>query len=481
MRRTMSRLFAPLLVGFALFGAGGTASAQDAMLTPPSNHYFVSKGSWGQPVADQWGLHRIGFDDSPNSAWRLVKANAQPVIVAVIDTGLDWYHQNIDAQNIWVNQKEIAKNGIDDDHNGYVDDIVGWDFVDHDNRPWDFDGHGTLVAGIIAGSWKDAGGMAGVNPFAKLMILKALNNFGHTRASYIAEALAYAADNGARVVNISVGGAEKITSIEQAAIDYAFSKGVVIVVAAGNEAADVSQYGMASSDKVLAVAASGFDDERAAFSNWGKIAVTAPGVDILSLRARRTDVMLGIPGEKYTAGQAYVGDDKRHYRASGTSFAAPFVAGLASLMIANDPTLTNVQVMNIIKSTARDVGTPGVDQYTGYGIIDAAAALKAPKDYYLLAGINRVEVVKKGGGQVVRVHGTADANVLKSAQLEIGAGETPASWKAVGAAQKSAGPDAVLGDIPASAFQGSALWQIRVVVTHDSGAAREARFRLSLN
>jgi len=126
-------------------------------------------------------------------------------------------------------------------------------------------------------------------------------------------------------------------------------------------------------------------------------------------------------------------------------------------MIANDPSLTNQQVMNIIKSTARDVGTPGVDQYTGYGIIDAAAALKAPKDYYLLAGISNVEVVKKGGSQAVRVHGTADANALKSARLEIGAGETPTTWKAVGTSQKSAGPDTVLADIPATAFQGSPL------------------------
>jgi subtilisin family serine protease len=476
----MRRILALLAVACGLFGTGFSAWPQDAMLAPPDNHYFVGKGSWGQPFADQWGLQRIGFDASPNSAWRLVKRDAQPVIVAVIDTGLDWYHTNIDPQNIWTNPKEVADNGIDDDRNGYVDDVMGWDFIDHDNRPWDFDGHGTLVAGIIAGSWKDPNGMAGVNPFARLMVLKAINNFGHTRASFIAEAIAYAADNGARVINLSVGGKEKITSIEQAAVDYAYSKGVVIVVAAGNEAADISQYGIATSDKVLTVAASGLDDQRAPFSNWGKIAVTAPGVDILSMRARRTDVMLGIGEGKYVAGAAYVGSDKRHYRASGTSFAAPFVAGLASLMIANDPSLTNMQVMNIIKSTARDVGTPGVDQYTGYGIIDAAAALKAPKDYFLLAGISRVEVVQKGGNQAVRVHGTATANALKSARLEIARGDAPTSWTQVSAATESRGADEVLGDIPANAFKGATNWEIRVVVTHSGGDAREARFRLSL-
>jgi hypothetical protein len=156
------------------------------------------------------------------------------------------------------------------------------------------------------------------------------------------------------------------------------------------------------------------------------------------------------------------------------------VTGLASLMIANDPSLTNRQVMNIIKSTARDVGTPGVDQYTGYGIIDARAALSAPKDYFLFAGIERVEVVQKGGAQAVRVHGTADANALKSVRIDIGKGETPTEWTTIGPATKGAGPDDVLGNIPAAKFSGAKVWQIRVVVTHANGSTREAHFRLAL-
>src|SRR5258705_4248971 len=123
---------------------------------------------------------------SPNSAWRLVKQNAQPVVVAVIDTGLDWNHRNIDPENIWRNPKETAGNGVDDDKNGYVDDVIGWDFFDRDGQPGDFDGHGTFVSGLIAGSWKEKSGIAGINPFARLMILKAVNNFGHSRASYVA-------------------------------------------------------------------------------------------------------------------------------------------------------------------------------------------------------------------------------------------------------------------------------------------------------
>jgi subtilisin family serine protease len=474
----MKRASATLLTLWVVLPTSASAQQRPA-LAPPENHYFVSRGSWGQDRPDQWALQRIGFDASPQSAWRLVRRDAQPVVVAVVDTGLDWNHQNIAWDSLWRNPKEVPDNAIDDDKNGYVDDVIGWDFFGRDGKPWDHDGHGTFTAGIIAGSWDDKAGMAGINPFARLMILKAINNFGHTRASYIAEAIAYAADNGARVINLSVGGKE-ITKVEQAAIDYAFSKNVVVVVAAGNEGVDIRNYGIASSDKVLTVASTGFDDERLGFSNWGNISVAAPGLDVLSLRARRTDTMLGIEGVKYVAGAAYVGEDKRHYRASGTSFSAPMVAGLASLMIANDPRLTNRQVMNIIKSTARDVGTPGVDQYTGYGIIDARAALNAPKDYLLLAGINRVEVVQKGKDQAVRVYGTADANALKAARLEIGAGENPEAWKNVGAAKRSAGPDAVLGDIPASALAGAKVWTIRVVVQHNGGAQREARFKLTL-
>ena len=474
----MIRSLAVLISGCVLCFQSA-AFAQNATLEPPDTHYFKSTGSWKQKYADQWGLQRIGFDASPQSAWRLVPRNAAPVIVALIDTGLDWNHKDIEWDSLWRNTKEIPGNNVDDDKNGFVDDVIGWNFNGRDNQPWDYDGHGTFVAGLIAGSWKEKSGIAGVNPLAKLMVLKALNNFGHTRASYIAEAITYAANHGARVINLSVGG-KTMTKIEQVALDYAYAKGVVIVVAAGNEGVDISGYGMAASDKVLSVAASDMKDERATFSNWGKVSVAAPGVDILSLRARRTDVMLNVDSKTYKRGDAFVGDDKRYYRASGTSFSAPYVSGLASLMIAKDPTLTNRQVMNIIMSTARDVGTPGVDQYTGYGIIDARAALQAPKDYLLFAGVNRVEVVTKDKAQIVRVHGTADANAFKSARLEIGAGEDPKTWKTVAPVKKDSGNDDVLGDIPASAFAGAKVWQIRVVVIHQNDKTREARYTLKL-
>ncbi|MBC9879691.1 S8 family serine peptidase [Bradyrhizobium sp. INPA01-394B] len=467
------------LLAFLLLG-GGPASADDAMLSPPEVRYFSSKGSWKQEFADQWALQRIGFDSSPQSAWRLVRRDAQPVIVAVIDTGLDWDHRNFSWDSLWRNPAETQGNGIDDDKDGFVDDVIGWNFIQNNNRPWDHDGHGTLVAGIIAAAWSDKDGMAGVNPLARLMILKGIDDFGRARASKIAEAIIFASDHGARVINLSIGG-NKITEVERAAVEHAFSKGAVIVAAAGNEGVDVSNYGIAASDKVLVVGATDFNDQHAPFSNWGKnISVAAPGVDVMSLRARRTDTMVSVPGGKYIAGSHFVGPDRRYYRASGTSFAAPLVTGLASLMIAKDPSLTNVQVMQIIKSTARDVGIPGVDQYTGYGIVDAGAALAAPKDYFLLAGISRLAPVQKGNATVVRVFGTADANAFKSARIEIGQGDNPQAWKPVGTIAKPVSSDGPLGDIAASALAGAKVWNVRLIVQHGNGAQREVRYKLNV-
>ncbi len=298
----MNRKLAFALITCGVAGSAvGTAWTQTAMLEPPTNHYFVSEGTWGQKRPDQWALPHIGFDGSPDSAWRLVKRDAKPVIVAVIDTGLDWNHRNIAPENIWTNPGRTCAcvgNGIDDDKNGFVDDVMGWDFVDHDNRPWDYDGHGTFVAGLIAGSWGDKDGMAGINPLARLMILKAVNNFGHTWSSYIAEAIGYAADNGARVVNLSVGGRE-ITAVEQAAIDYAYSKGVVIVVAAGNEGGvDTSKFGIAAS---LDKRAHRRCDRPASRIRRRRCSPTGAasrsrrrGSTSRSFRARRTDVLFGI-------------------------------------------------------------------------------------------------------------------------------------------------------------------------------------------
>lgn len=452
---------------------------RDKQQAAPNDPYFAGARAWDQSHDDQWGLKRIGLTAEADSAWNLLGTSPKPVVVAVIDTGLDWNHLDFDWRNLWRNPKETPDNGADDDGNGYVDDVIGWDFLSGANAPWDHDGHGTLVAGIIAAAGGNGVGIVGVNPHARIMVLKALDAFGQTRASYIAKAIVYAADNGAPIINLSVGG-ETLTRIEQAAIAYARSKGVLIVVAAGNEGVEVGTFGPAGAEGVLTVAATNLDDSHPAFSNWGpEIDLAAPGVDILSLRARRTDTVLGIPGVAYQAGAAYVGEDKRYYRVSGTSFAAPFVAGVASLLLSRRPDLTLEQLETVLTQSAEDIQTPGFDQFSGAGLVNARRALTLDPSFSIAAAITGVEVVALADGPAVSVRGTAAANALAGAALEVGRGENPTEFTPTGVRVTPA-TDGPLGAIPAGQFRGAPIWTIRLIVTHANGEAREARFVLDV-
>jgi subtilisin family serine protease len=312
------------------------------------------------------------------------------------------------------------------------------------------------------------------------MVLKALNEFGNSRASYIAESIVYAVDNGARIVNISVGGAN-FSAVERAAVEYANEKDVLIIAAAGNEGRTLDDYGPGGLSGVVTVAATDQEDVRTIFSNWGQqVDLAAPGIDVLSLRARRTDTMRDIPDVEYLAGGAYVGEDNRYYRASGTSFAAPIVSGIASLVLSKDPDLSRDQLHRILTQSATDTEIPGKDQYTGYGIINAAAALSIDRDHFIDALISGVSVVEENGEVQLVLSGTANADDFRRARIEIGAGESPDSWKRVGDEIEEPVVDGQLGTIPAEEFAGSTQWVLRLVTEHDDRTEREAWFLLTL-
>ena len=437
-------------------------------------------GSWGQTYDDQWAIKRVGLTAEADSAWNSLGDNPQPVNVAVIDTGLDWNHLDIDWANIWRNGDEIPNNEIDDDGNGYVDDVIGWDFIGQGNKPWDHDGHGTIVSGIIAATQGNNIGIAGINPHAKIMVLKSLNAFGNTRASFIAEAILYAADNGAKLVNVSVGGSS-LSRIEKAAVDYANSKDVMIVAAAGNEGISLEDYGPGGLPGVLTVSATDLDDARTVFSNWGtQVDIAAPGMEVLSLRARRTDTMRDIPGVEYINAANYVGQDKRYYRVSGTSFAAPIVTGIASLIASREPDVSNVELRRMLTQSAEDVDAPGKDQFTGYGIVDAKLALTIERDFFIESTISGVGVVQVDGQPALQVNGTADASDFGRAWLEIGAGENPTDWKRIATEIDAAVSDGSLLIVPAQEFAGSTVWMLKLVTEDRDGKQRQAWFRLAL-
>lgn len=425
----------------------------------------------------QWAFAELGLGDEDELQEQL-GANPSPVVVAVVDTGIDWNHLDLPHASLWRNAGETAANGIDDDGNGFVDDLIGWDFFASSRKPWDYDGHGTFIAGIVAAQAGNAAGIAGINPHARIMAVKALNNFGHTRASYLAKGIVYAVDNGARLINISAGGLDA-TPAERAALDYAQANDALIVVAAGNEDREVADDALLAHPAVLTVAATGPDGRRAPFSNWGSaVDIAAPGVDIVSLRARRTDTLRdAIPD--YEPGSAYLGADRRYYRATGTSFAAPHVTAVASLLLSRSPGLPAETLRRILLNAARDIETPGVDQLTGYGALDAAAALAANPDFYIDARITGVAVVSGDEGPGVEVTGTAGADAFEHARLMIGAGEAPASWTEVATIDRPVG-DGVLGHIPAGRFAGAKTWMLRLVVRHAGGREREARYRLNV-
>lgn len=266
-----------------------------------------------------------------SDAWSALSPNADPIIVAVIDTGVDYTHTVFTQTGaIWSNTKEIPDNGIDDDNNGYVDDVRGWNFVDGNNKPMDDDDHGTHVAGIVLGATQDITS-ANLQPAkVRIMPLKFLDSSGAGATSDAIKAIYYAVNNGARVLNNSWGGGGFSNSL-LTAIAYAYDHHVAFVAAAGNSTnnndANPTYPANYSVPNIISVAATSDYDYLASFSNYGAqtVHMASPGVSIWST----------LPTQSYG-------------RLSGTSMAAPFVSGIAALALRESPTMNPYQLRNLI-------------------------------------------------------------------------------------------------------------------------------------
>ena len=309
-------------------------------------------------LPQQWGVRDISL----LKAWNYT-TGSHKVVVAVLDTGIDYNHPDLKA-NIWVNTKEIPNNGIDDDGNGYVDDYYGYNFYNNSSKVLDDDGHGTHCAGIIAGVINNSLGVAGVAN-VKIMDLKVLNASGYGYDSEIARAIVYATDNGANIISMSLGGPSYTAALEEAC-QYAWNHGVLLVAAAGNSGSNEVDY-PAAFNTVIAVGAVNSNNSLAWFSNYGpNLELVAPGVNILSTFPRYP-VYLSIT-ENCTL---------NYTELSGTSMATPFVAGVAALLKSYNYSLTNAEIRRILDETARDLGSLGRDEYFGYGLVNATAAIMA--------------------------------------------------------------------------------------------------------
>jgi ELWxxDGT repeat protein len=444
-----------------------------AMWTPNDPYYF-SAGSWSQPFDDLWGLKKMNLA----AAWdRSRGANA---LVAVVDTGVDYNHPDI-AANVWTNAGEVAGNGVDDDGNGFVDDVRGWDFANNDNDPLDRGGHGTHVAGTIAAVGDNNLGMIGVAPEARIMALKGLDDSGSGTTMKLAAAIVYAAENGADVINNSWGCSSRCPTdpLLEDVVRYAQSLGSLVVFAAGNSSDNVAYYSPMNmaEGRPIVVAASAPDDSFLFFSNRGDfIDVAAPGGApsgppynsqdraILSLKSAVCDPQFCRP-------ELIVGGD--YVRQSGTSMAAPHVSGLAALLFAAQPDTTLTEVRRRLNGNAVDRGTPGFDAEFGWGRADALAALQDVSPYRMARILDPYAGARVTTRATVR--GTAAARSYVRHELMVGAGASPTSWQTAGLTP-APGPivEGMLGTWDMSALA-DGLWTLRLVVHDASGTSEQRR------
>ncbi|MCH7976278.1 MAG: S8 family serine peptidase, partial [Bacteroidetes bacterium] len=368
----------------ALDDASLTARQLNRWAATPGVRYVQFNGTYDldivddlddEPFADSLGHLRVIRADE---AWEQTTGSAS-VLIGLVDTGLYMEHPDFVGQ-VWINPGEIPDNGIDDDGNGFVDDVNGYDFVDRsvnvgsgdyyvrDNDPSE-DGtqeHGTLTAGVMSAALGNGAGIAGVAPGARIVPIRAFGRDGVAEDDDLAAAIVYAADLGVDVINLSFGRTEDSPLLHEA-IQYAYNQGTVVVASGGNAGGDGAHY---PSDYPETIGVAWFTSDGSDIEPVG--GQFGPGID------------LGAPGTAIFTTLAPHESDPRpieeqlYGRRSGSSLSAPQVTGAAALLRSIDPTLSPESIRGILTATARDLREPGWDTHTAAGLLDVANALGLP-------------------------------------------------------------------------------------------------------
>lgn len=361
----------PLKIDAAEAAIAQLIANQPKVLAPSDNPAIPARpsrpGKGSDPeLVNQWGMKDIQVVEAWNHAKTL---GSSKVVVAVIDTGVDYTHEDL-VYNMWRNPKEIPNNNIDDDGNGYVDDIVGWDFVSNDNKPFDLSvdpmqlifgggnpGHGTHCAGNVAARAGNGKGIVGVAPNVQIMALRFLSEKGQGTTAGAIKSIKYAVDNGAQILSNSWGSEgedpnDPNTKALKDAIQYAQNQNSLFVAAAGNGHQGVGYDNDTDAkpaypasykhDVIISVAALDDKDQLGSFSNWGKnsVDIGAPGVKVFSTT----------PGNVY---QDTIFDQFGiTVTWDGTSMATPHVAGAAALYLSKHPKANWRQIKTAIMRSA---------------------------------------------------------------------------------------------------------------------------------
>jgi subtilisin family serine protease/Ca2+-binding RTX toxin-like protein len=389
-----------------------------------------------------WGLNNTGQNggtpdadiDAPE-AWDIQTGNPN-LVIGVIDTGVDYNHPDL-VGNIWTNPGEIAGDGIDNDNNGYIDDIRGWDFAYNDNNPSDVDGHGTHVSGTIAGKGNNGVGVTGVAWNAKIMPLKFLNDSGSGYTSDAISAINYATAKGVKITNNSWGGGGYSQALYDA-INAAGQQGALFIAAAGNSSQNTditpaypASYNLAN---IISVASTTRTDSLSYFSNYGLTSVDlgAPGEDIYST----------LPNNSYGT-------------YSGTSMASPHVAGAAALVWSQNPTWTAQQVKNTLMNTGDPIAALAGETVSGkrLNVFNALAAANLPS---VTVSVSPATVQEDGATNLVYTFTRTNLNLSSPLTVNFGAsgianaapvGSDPADYSVITNGSVTFNPTTKLGTV----------------------------------
>lgn len=429
---------------------------------------------------EQWALRKI----NAAGAWEVAEGKPS-VLVGVLDTGIEWDHPDL-KNSLWINPAEDLNgngrfdpwssdetrsgvsgdlDGIDQDGNGYPDDVIGYDFVDQDVPnigdwngrdavPEDDQGHGTNVSGVIGATKNNEIGIAGIASGIRLVTLRAFDGTGNGQDDDIAAAIVYAADRGVSVLNMSFGDFYR-SPLMYDAVRYAYDKGVLLVASSGNDGVPDPHYPSGFTE-VIAVGATDSTDHLSFFSTYGsQLTLVAPGVRILT-----TD------------------RDSSYKAVDGTSFSAPYVAGVAALLRGLHPDWTGDEIGTSIEAATDDLGTPGWDENFGAGRLNAAAALAGPGPAVIAITAPLMDEGFDRDG-TVQVYGSALAPLLLSWTLEVGEGSLPEEWMQVSESEEGI-LNGLLGSVNTASFPDTLL-TLRLTLTLTNGRTLERRTRFFLD